>query len=157
MSKKKDNPRTPEVRNPKASRDYFLGDRFEAGIALTGTEVKAARLGRVNIADSFVRIDNGAIPILYHAHISEYDFGNTNNHQPYRPRKLLLHAREIRKIIGEIHSGGKTVVPTRLYFRHGLAKVEIAIAQGKKLYDKRADIKKRDDERYVRRAQMRRT
>lgn len=156
MSKKKDNPRTPEVRNPKASRDYFLGDRFEAGIALTGTEVKAARLGRVNIADSFVRIDNGAIPILYHAHISEYDFGNTNNHQPYRPRKLLLHAREIRKIIGEIQSGGKTVVPTRLYFRHGLAKVEIAIAQGKKLYDKRADIKKRDDERYVRRTQMRR-
>lgn len=145
-----------EIRNPKASRDYFLGDRFEAGIALTGTEVKAVRLGRANIADAFVRIDDGAIPILYHAHISEYDFGNANNHQPYRPRKLLLHGREIRKIVGEIRSGGKTVVPTRLYFRHGLAKIEIAIAQGKKLYDKRNDLKKRDDARYVRRAAMRR-
>lgn len=145
-----------EIRNPKASRDYFLGDRFEAGIALTGTEVKAVRLGRANIADAFVRIDDGAIPILYHAHISEYDFGNANNHQPYRPRKLLLHGREIRKIVGEIRSGGKTVVPTRLYFRHGLAKIEIAIAQGKKLYDKRNDIKRRDDARYVRRAAMRR-
>lgn len=145
-----------EIRNTKASRDYFLGDRFEAGIALTGTEVKAVRLGRANIADAFVRIDDGAIPILYHAHISEYDFGNANNHQPYRPRKLLLHGREIRKIVGEIRSGGKTVVPTRLYFRHGLAKIEIAIAQGKKLYDKRNDLKKRDDARYVRRAAMRR-
>ena len=99
-----------------------------------------------------MRIDDGSVPILYHAHISEYDFGNTNNHQPYRPRKLLLHAREIRKIVEEIRSGGKTVVPTRLYFRHGLVKAEIAIAQGKKLHDKRNDIKKRDDERYVRRA-----
>ncbi|HIV03706.1 MAG TPA: SsrA-binding protein SmpB [Candidatus Spyradosoma merdigallinarum] len=152
MSKKKDNARLAEIRNPKASRDYFLGTRFEAGVALTGTEVKAVRLGRANIADAFVRIDNGSVPILYHAHISEYDFGNTNNHQPYRPRKLLLHAREIRKIVEEIRSGGKTVVPTRLYFRHGLVKAEIAIAQGKKLHDKRNDIKKRDDERYVRRA-----
>lgn len=152
MSKKKDNARLAEIRNPKASRDYFLGTRFEAGVALTGTEVKAVRLGRANIADAFVRIDGGSVPILYHAHISEYDFGNTNNHQPYRPRKLLLHAREIRKIVEEIRSGGKTVVPTRLYFRHGLVKAEIAIAQGKKLHDKRNDIKKRDDERYVRRA-----
>ncbi|MBE6401694.1 MAG: SsrA-binding protein SmpB [Verrucomicrobia bacterium] len=156
MSKKKDNKRLAEVRNPKASRDYFLESRFEAGIALTGTEVKAVRLGRANIADAFVRIDNGSIPILYHAHISEYDFGNTNNHQPYRPRKLLLHAREIRKLVAEIRSGGKTIVPTKLYFRHGLVKVEIALAQGKKLFDKRNDMKKRDDERYVRRALRRR-
>lgn len=152
MSRKKDNTRLAEVRNPKASRDYFLENRFEAGIALTGTEVKAVRLGRANIADAFVRIDNGTIPILYHAHISEYDFGNTNNHQPYRPRKLLLHAREIRKLVAEIRSGGKTIVPTKLYFRHGLVKVEIALARGKKLFDKRNDLKKRDDERYVRRA-----
>ena len=156
MSKKKDNSRSAEIRNPKASRDYFLESRFEAGVALTGTEVKAVRLGRANIADAFARIDDGAIPILYHAHISEYDFGNTNNHQPYRPRKLLLHAREIRKLIAEIRSGGKTIVPTKIYFRHGLVKVEIALAQGKKLYDKRNDIKKRDDERYVRRSMSRR-
>ncbi len=152
MSKKKDNSQLAEVRNPKAARDYFLENRFEAGVALTGTEVKAIRLGRANIADAFVRIDDGSIPILYHAHISEYDFGNTNNHQPYRPRKLLLHAREIRKLVAEIRSGGKTIVPTKLYFRHGLVKVEIALARGKKLYDKRSDIKKRDDDRYVRRA-----
>ena len=155
MSKKKDNARLAEIRNPKASRDYFLGNRFEAGVALTGTEVKAVRLGRANIADAFVRIDADRIPTLYHAHISEYDFGNVNNHNPYRPRRLLLHAREIRRLVAEIRSGGKTIVPTRMYFRHGLVKVEIALAQGKKLYDKRNDVRKRDDERYVRRSMRR--
>ncbi|MCD8284540.1 MAG: SsrA-binding protein SmpB [Opitutae bacterium] len=156
MSKKKDNKRVADIRNPKAARDYELGERFEAGIALTGTEVKALRNGRGNIADAFVRIDSDMIPTLYHAHISEYDFGNTHNHNPYRPRKILLHAKEIRRLAEETKVGGKTIVPLKIYFAHGLAKLLIAVGKGKKLYDKRADIKKRDDERTIRRALGRR-
>lgn len=152
MSKKKDNTKRTEIRNPKAARDYELGERYEAGLALTGTEVKALRAGRANIADAFIRIDSDCIPTLYHAHISEYDFGNTNNHNPYRPRRLLLHAKEIRKILALIQSGGMTIVPLKIYFAHGLAKLQLAVGKGKKLFDKRADMRKRDDERYVRRA-----
>lgn len=151
MSKKKDNGRQSEIRNPKAARDYELGERVEAGLALTGTEVKALRAGRANIADAFVRIDADRIPTLYHAHISEYDFGNVNNHNPYRPRRLLLHAKEIRRLLGAIQAGGMTIVPLKIYFAHGLAKLQIAFGKGKKLFDKRADLKKRDDERYIRR------
>ncbi|MDR2982693.1 MAG: SsrA-binding protein SmpB [Puniceicoccales bacterium] len=146
---------TPEHRNAKAGRDYFLEQKFEAGVVLTGTEIKAIRQGKINLADSFVRIER-EIPILYHMHISEYDFGNQNNHNPYRPRRLLLHKREIHKIIGEVQSGGYTIVPTRLYFRGALAKVEIAIAKGKQHQDKRQDLKKRDDDREIRRAIRRR-
>lgn len=152
MSKKKDNNKQSEIRNPKASRDYELGERYEAGIVLTGTEVKALRAGRANIADAFIRIDADCIPTLYHAHISEYDFGNTNNHNPYRPRRLLLHAKEIRKISASIQSGGMSIVPLKIYFSHGLAKLQLAVGKGKRLFDKRNDIKKRDDERYIRRA-----
>lgn len=152
MSKKKDNSKRTEIRNPKASRDYELGERYEAGLVLTGTEVKALRAGRANIADAFIRIDSDLIPTLYHAHISEYDFGNTNNHNPYRPRRLLLHAKEIRKISALIQSGGMTIVPLKIYFAHGLAKLQLAVGKGKKLFDKRNDIRKRDDERYIRRA-----
>lgn len=140
-----------DFRNAKAGRDYFLEQRFETGIALTGTEIKAIRNGQVNLADSFVRIEH-EVPILYHMHIAEYDFGNQNNHNPYRPRRLLLHKREIHKIIGATQSGGYTVVPTRLYFKGALAKVEIAIAKGKLNHDKRQDLKQRDDDREIRRA-----
>ncbi len=151
MAAKKERKTLPDFRNAKAGRDYFLEQRFEAGIVLTGTEIKAVRAGKVNLADSFVRIEK-SVPILYHAHIAEYDFGNVNNHNPYRPRRLLLHKREIHKIIGEIQSGGSTVVPTRLYFKGALAKVEIAIAKGKQNHDRREDIKRRDAERDIRRA-----
>ena len=141
----------PDFRNAKAGRDYFLEQRFEAGIMLTGTEIKAIRNGKANLADSFVRIER-EVPILYHLHISEYDFGNQNNHTPYRPRRLLLHKREIHKIIAEVQSGGFTIVPTRLYFKRGLAKVEIAIAKGKQQHDRRQDLKKREADREIRRA-----
>lgn len=152
MSRKKDNVKQPEIRNPKAGRDYVLGERYEAGLVLTGTEIKAVRQGRVNIADAFVRIDKDQIPVLYHAHISEYELGTDNNHNPYRPRKLLLHAKEIRKLLAAIQSGGQTIVPTKIYFSHGLAKLQISLGKGKKLFDKRGDLKQRDDELYMRRA-----
>ncbi|MDR0535296.1 MAG: SsrA-binding protein SmpB [Puniceicoccales bacterium] len=144
-----------EIRNAKAGRDYFLEQRFEAGIVLHGTEIKAVRTGRVNLADSFVRVDGG-IPVLYHAHISEYDHGNLNNHHPYRPRILLLNKREIRKLVEAVQSGGCTIVPVRLYFKDALAKLEIAIAKGKQLHDKREDMKKRDDKREIQRAMRQR-
>ena len=155
MSAKDPSRQPQDFRNAKAGRDYFLEQRYEAGIILTGTEIKAIRLGKVNLADSFVRMDRG-LPILYHAHIAEYDFGNRHNHNPYRPRQLLLNRREIHKIITATQSGGCTVVPTRLYFKGGLAKLEIAIAKGKQQHDKRQDLKRRDDEREMRRAMRQR-
>jgi len=155
MSAQKTAPHVREFRNAKAGRDYFLEQRFEAGIVLTGTEIKAIRAGKVNIADSFVRVDGGTA-ILYHAHISEYDFGNLNNHAPYRPRRLLLHKREIHKLIGATRSGGYTIVPTRLYFKGALAKVEIAVAKGKQHQDRREDLKRRDADREIRRTLARR-
>jgi SsrA-binding protein len=151
MSAAKHSPPVRDFRNAKAGRDYFLEQRHEAGIVLTGTEIKAIRNGRVNLADSFVRVDGG-VPILYHAHISEYDFGNQNNHHPYRPRRLLLNKREIQKLIGAVQSGGFTIIPTRLYFKGALAKVEIAVAKGKQHHDKRQDLKQRDDQREIQRA-----
>lgn len=140
----------PEFRNAKAGRDYVIGDRFECGIVLRGTEIKAVREGKVNIADAFVRFDKG-VPLLYHAHIAEYTFGNTNNHNPYNSRKLLLHTREIHKILGQIRSGGHAVIPLRLYFKGSLLKCEIAVCTGKDKGDKREDVKRRDDERDIRR------
>jgi SsrA-binding protein len=155
MSARKKTQPSREFRNAKAGRDYFLEQRFEAGIALTGTEVKAVRAGKVNISDSFVRVDGG-VPVLYHAHISEYDFGNQNNHAPYRPRRLLLHKREINKLVGATRSGGYTIVPTRMYFKAALVKVEIAVAKGKQHQDRREDLKKRDADREIRRTLARR-
>lgn len=133
-----------EVRNSTAQRDFFIDETLEAGIVLAGTEVKAIRQGTVQINDSFVRIDRG-IPVLYHAHIAEYRFGTSANHNPYRPRKLLLNKRQIHKWEQAIQSGGRTIVPTRLYFKKGLVKVEIALCRGKKMYDKREDLKKAVD------------
>ena len=141
----------PEVNNPKAGRDYFIGQTFEAGLVLLGTEVKSLRLGRANIADSFVRLTPKG-PVLFHAHIAEYDFGNHNNHDPYRTRKLLLKAVEVARITEEVQSGGSTVIPLKIYFKHGLAKCLIAIGKGKKQHDRRQDIKERDAKREISRA-----
>jgi SsrA-binding protein len=151
---KNDSDRYREVRNQRAHHDYFIEDKFEAGIVLTGTEVKSMRLGHVQISDAFVRVDLD-VPILYHAHIAEYEYGSYANHNPYRPRKLLLHKKELRKIKQQIQSGGRTLIPLRMYFKKGLVKVEFAVAVGKKLFDKREDMKsalsKREAERSIRR------
>lgn len=143
------NPRPQtDIRNAKAGRDYELGQRYEAGIVLAGTEVKAIRAGKAQLADAFGRIDRGEV-FLYNLHISEYAYGNINNHLPKRPRKLLLKAREIRKIQQELEAGGKALVPLRLYFKQALVKVELALGVGKKLFDKRATLEKRDQERDI--------
>lgn len=141
MPSKHDSARFREIRNAKALHDYFVEEKYEAGIVLTGTEVKAIRAGLAQISDSFVRLDGG-VPILYHAHISEYAYGSFANHNPYNPRRLLLHKREIRKIQQAVQSGGYTIVPLRMYMKQALVKVEIAVARGKKLFDKREDLKK---------------
>ena len=145
----------PEVSNPKAGRDYFIGPTYEAGLMLLGTEVKALRLGRANIADAFIRISPKG-PMLYHAHIAEYDFGNLNNHSTYRPRKLLLKQAEIDKIAAEVQSGGAAIVPLKIYFKHGLAKCLLTVGKGKKQHDKRHDLKERDAKREISRALSRR-
>ena len=145
----------PEVGNPKAGRDYFIGPTYEAGLMLLGTEVKALRLGRANIADAFIRISPKG-PMLYHAHIAEYDFGNLNNHSTYRPRKLLLKQAEIDKIAAEVQSGGAAIVPLKIYFKHGLAKCLLAVGKGKKQHDKRHDLTERDAKREISRALSRR-
>ncbi len=134
--------RYKEIRNRKVRHKYFVGQTYEAGIILTGTEVKSIRFGKVQIGEAFVRIEKGKV-ILYHAHIAEYIFGNTSNHEPYRPRQLLLHKKEIRQIEMTMQSGGKALIPTRMHFKKGLIKIEIALCTGKKMYDKREDLKKR--------------
>jgi SsrA-binding protein len=152
--KKSPEDRFKEVRNAKATHNYFVGDRFEAGIALQGTEVKAIREGNAQIGDAFCRMEKGQV-WLYNSHIGEYSFGNFNNHPPRRKRKLLLHRREIHKLMGAVDMGGKSLVPLRIYLKHGLIKVEIALCTGKKLHDKRETMKKkitmREAEREMRR------
>lgn len=137
--------------NRKARHDYFIEETMEAGIVLQGTEVKSIRLGRVNLKDSFARVENGEV-FLYGMHISPYEQGNRFNHDPLRPRKLLLHKREIRRLLGKTREEGYTLVPTRLYFTKGKCKVELALAKGKKRYDKRESYAKRDAERRARQA-----
>lgn len=143
--------RITEIRNRKASRDYFIGETFEAGISLSGTEIKSIRRGKAQINDAFVRVDRGEA-VMYQAHISEYDFGNINNHNPTRPRKLLLHKREILKLMSETAGGGNTIIPLKIYMKKNLAKVLIALCKGKKLYDKRETVRKAEDLRNARRA-----
>ncbi len=155
MKGARNQPETPEVGNLKAGRDYFIGQTFEAGLMLLGSEVKSLRQGRANIADSFVRLGTKG-PVLYRAHIAEWGFANRLNHDPYRSRQLLLHSSEIAKITEEVRSGGKTIVPLKIYFKHGLAKVLIAICTGKKQHDRRHDIKERQDKREMQRALRRR-
>jgi SsrA-binding protein len=132
--------------NKKAFHDYFVLQKAEAGVALTGTEVKSLRDGKANIKDSYVIIKNGEA-FLFNAHISPYSHGNLQNHEPERNRKLLLHRREIEKLNEQVVEKGLTVVPLRLYFKGGKVKVEIAVVRGKKLYDKRETEKKRELDR----------
>ena len=129
--------------NKKARHDYFIEDTYEAGIVLHGTEVKSLRAGHCSIKESFVRVDNGEV-IIYGMHINPYEKGNIFNKDPLRPKKLMLHKYEIHKLIGKLNEKGLTLVPLRVYFKGSLVKVEIGLARGKKLYDKRDDIRKRD-------------
>ena len=142
MAKKNDKPRHSEIRNAKALRDYFVDEKFEAGIALRGTEVKAIRAGQAQINDAFGRCEKGEL-WLHNMHIAEYAWGNQFNHEPRRKRKLLLHRHQIRKIAMVLDAGGRALVPLRLYFRDALVKVELALCTGKQLYDKRDDLKKK--------------
>ena len=137
--------------NKRARFEYHLLELFEAGIALTGTEIKSIRANQVSLQRSYVQ-PRGNELFLVEAHIAEYKHGNRENHEPTRPRKLLLHRREINKIIDELNQKGLTVVPVRLYLKNGRAKVEIALARGKKLHDKRSDIADRDSKRQIERA-----
>ncbi|HZZ19828.1 MAG TPA: SsrA-binding protein SmpB [Opitutaceae bacterium] len=150
-AKKKDEARVTEARNSKAFRDYTVGDRYEAGVQLKGTEVKSIRAGKAQISDSFCRIDKGEVWMLG-AHIEPYEFGTVSNHDSKRPRKLFLHARDIRKIDVAINTGGKSLIPIRMYFKEALVKVEVAICTGKKLFDKRDDLKKKVQMREANRA-----
>ena len=132
--------------NKKAYHDYFIEETYEAGIALHGTEVKSLRMGKCSIKESFVRIENEEVSI-YGMHISPYEKGNIFNRDPLRVKKLLLHKSEIRKMKGKIAENGYTLVPLKVYFNRSLVKVEIGLAKGKKLYDKRQDIAKKDQRR----------
>jgi SsrA-binding protein len=142
--------------NRKARHDYAVLDVFEAGVMLTGTEVKSLRLGRASLLDGFATIDDGEI-YLRNVHIPEYEQGSWTNHEPRRTRKLLLHKDEITRLIGKTKESGLTLVPLSLYFSHGLVKVELALARGKRTYDKRQDLARRDADREVARALGRRS
>ena len=137
--------------NRKARHEYFLEDQYEAGMMLTGTEVKSLRMGRANLKDSYARIVNGEV-FVYQLHISPYPFAYYNNHEPLRPRKLLLHNYEIRKLVGKINEKGLSLIPLRLYFKKGKAKMLLALARGKRKYDKRETIRKRDENRDLERS-----
>ncbi len=141
-AKPKDANRFNEIRNAKALRDYTVDERFEAGIQLRGTEVKSIRAGRAQISDAFGRFERGEL-WLHNAHIEQYAFGNIHNHDAKRIRKLLLHTHQLRKIAQALDAGGQALVPLRMYFKDALVKVEVALATGKKLFDKRADLKKK--------------
>ncbi len=137
--------------NRKAYHDYYIEDRLEAGIVLTGTEIKSIRAGRVNLRDSFARIVNGEV-WLVGAHVAPYEQGTRYNHEPKRDRKLLLHKREIGRLQNKIETRGYTLVPLRLYIKGSRAKIELALARGKRQYDKRAAIARREADREIQRA-----
>jgi len=134
--------------NKKAYHDYFIEEKFEAGMVLTGTEVKSLRLGKANLNDAFAQVRAGEA-YLNNLHISPYDFGNRSNHDPDRARKLLLHKKEIIKLFSKIREQGYTLIPLKLYFKDGLVKAELGLAKGKKHYDKREDLKKKDHNREI--------
>jgi len=137
--------------NRRARFDYEIDDVYEAGMVLRGTEVKSLREGRVSLKDAYGDVQNGEVYLL-HAHIDPYDQGNRNNHDPERPRKLLLHKQEIRRLIGKTKERGLTLIPTRMYFTRGKVKIEIGLAKGKRNYDKRQDLKRQDAQRDIQRA-----
>ncbi len=132
--------------NKKAFHDYFIDETYEAGVALHGTEVKSMRMGKCSIKESFIRIENGEV-FVYGMHVSPYEKGNIFNKDPLRVKKLLMHKYEINKLAGKIAEKGYTLVPLQVYFKYGKVKVEIGLARGKKLYDKRQDIAKKDQRR----------
>ena len=132
--------------NKKARHDYFLEEKYEAGIALHGTEVKSLRMGKCSIKESFIRIENGEV-FIYGMHISPYEKGNIFNKDPLRVKKLMLHKAEINKLIGKTKEKGMAIVPLKVYFKGSLVKVEVGLAKGMKLYDKRQDIAKKDQQR----------
>lgn len=152
MTKTKDVPEKAVATNRKAFHDYFIEEKFEAGIVLQGTEVKSLREGRVNLQDSYASVREGEV-FLHNCHISPYSHGNVMNHDPTRVRKLLLHKKEINKLMGKTQQKGLTLIPLRIYFsKRGHAKVELGLAKGKKLYDRRETIKAREAGREVERA-----
>lgn len=136
--------------NKKAYHDYFINETYEAGISLHGTEVKSLRLGKCSVKEAYLKVENGEM-IIYGMHISPYEMGNIFNRDPLRPRKLLLHKYEINKLAGKIQEKGFTLVPTKVYFKDSKVKVEIGLAKGKKLYDKRHDIALKDQKREAQR------
>ena len=138
------------ARNRKAFHDFHIEETFEAGIVLKGTEIKSIRNSRVNLKDSFARVENNEI-VLYNMHVSTYEQGNRFNHEPERPRKLLMHRREIDRLRGKTQEKGYTLVPTRVYLSRGKAKVEIGLARGKRKYDKRKDIAEKTAQREMER------
>lgn len=138
------------AKNRKAGRDFFLLEHYEAGLVLKGSEIKSIRSGQISISEAYVRIDSNEA-WLVDAHIAPYDQANIHNHEPRRTRKLLLHHKEIRKLWDNVRQKGVTVIPTKVYLKDGLAKVEIALAKGKKQYDKRQEIAKRDAQRDIER------
>jgi SsrA-binding protein len=140
------------AQNRKARHSYFIEEQYEAGMVLQGTEVKALREGRANIKDGYARIKDGEI-YLMDVHISPYAFGNRSNHDPLRPRKLLMHSREIHRLTGKVKEKGFSLIPLSIYFSHGRAKVALALAKGKKLYDKREALKRKAMEKEVERSQ----
>jgi SsrA-binding protein len=138
--------------NRKARHEYHIEETYEAGIALTGTEIKSIRAGKANLQDSYARVENGEL-VLYNMHISPYEQGNRFNHEPKRPRKLLMHKREIMRLFGQTREKGFSLIPLKIYFNNkGWAKVELALARGKKKFDKREDIIARDAKREMDRA-----
>jgi SsrA-binding protein len=138
------------AKNKKAYHEYFIEDKYEAGLVLVGTEVKSIRQGKVNLKDSYVSIKNGEA-FVYNMHISPYEKGNIYNVDPLRPRKLLLNKRELRKLVGLTTLKGYSLIPLSLYLKNGLVKMELSVAKGKKTYDKRQDIAKKDAERRIQR------
>jgi len=153
MPEKKDERERDVAVNRRAYHDYFIDEKLEAGIMLTGTEVKSVRNGRTNLRDGFVRIDgSGNAAWLENVHISPYEQANVMNHEPMRPRKLLLHRKEISSLIGKVRQKGYTLIPLRVYFSRNRAKVEVGLARGKKQYDKREAIAERDAKREIARA-----
>ncbi len=136
--------------NKKAFHEYHIFDKFNAGMVLTGTEIKSIRKGAINLKDSFVKLDEGEV-YLYNCHISPYEQGNRYNHEEKRTRKLLLNKKEIDKIIGKIKKDGYAIIPLEVYLENGWAKIEIALAKGKKLYDKREDLAKKAQNRDIQR------
>jgi SsrA-binding protein len=139
------------AQNRKARHNYFIEDSYEAGMVLKGTEVKALREGKVNLKDGYARIKDGEL-FLMDVHISPYSFGNRLNHDPLRPRKLLMHGGEIHRLTGKVKERGFSLIPLSIYFSHGRAKVSLALAKGKKLYDKRETLKRRVMEKEVERS-----